>query len=46
VGGPGRIALEAELAQLDAFVTAQRQAWQERQAVLHAKYEACRQLGV
>ena len=46
VGGPGRTALEAELAQLDTFVTAQRQAWQERRAALRAKYEACRQLGV
>jgi hypothetical protein len=46
VGGPGRTALEAELAQLDTFATAQRQAWQGRCATLRAKYEACRQLGV
>jgi argininosuccinate lyase len=45
-GGPGRTALEAELARLDAFVSVQRQTWQERRAALRAKYEACRQLDV
>ena len=41
VGGPGRDALQAELAQLSAVVEAQRQIWQRREAVLHARYEAC-----
>jgi argininosuccinate lyase len=44
VGGPGRQALEAELAQLDAFVATQRQAWQARSNALLAKYEQCHQL--
>jgi hypothetical protein len=43
-GGPGRQALDMELAQLDAFVAAQQQAWQTRKALLQAKYAACRQL--
>jgi argininosuccinate lyase len=41
VGGPGRDALQAELAQLSAMVEAQRQIWQRREAVLQARYEAC-----
>ncbi len=41
VGGPGRDALQAELAQLEAVVEAQRQTWRSREAVLQAKYEAC-----
>ncbi|GIX45980.1 MAG: argininosuccinate lyase 1 [Candidatus Tectimicrobiota bacterium] len=43
-GGPGRQALEAELAALDAFVAAQQRLWQERDAALQAKEAACRQL--
>jgi argininosuccinate lyase len=46
VGGPGRATLEVELAQLDAFVTAQRQAWQGRRETLQAKYDQCRTLAV
>jgi argininosuccinate lyase len=44
VGGPGRQFLEAELAQLDAFVETQRQAWQARSDTLQAQYEQCRRL--
>jgi argininosuccinate lyase len=42
VGGPSREALRVELAQLKAVIEAQRQTWQSREAVLQAKYEACR----
>src|SRR5207247_453426 len=42
-GGPGRQALEAELAQLVTFVATQSQAWQERNDTLHAQYAQCRQ---
>jgi len=45
VGGPGRQALEAELAQLAAFVATQLQAWQERCDLLQAKYDQCREEG-
>jgi argininosuccinate lyase len=45
VGGPGRYALAAELAQLEAFITTERQVWQARSDFLQAKYEACCQLG-
>jgi argininosuccinate lyase len=41
VGGPSREALQAELAQLNAVIEAQRQTWQRREAALQAKYEAC-----
>lgn len=41
-GGPGCQALEAELAQLDAVVAQQRQAWQQRTAALQAAWERCR----
>jgi argininosuccinate lyase len=44
IGGPGRQALETELAQLDAFVATQRQTWQARHNALQAKYDRCRQL--
>ncbi len=42
VGGPGRQALQAELDQLDDFVTAQRQLWQSRHDTLQTKYDQCR----
>jgi hypothetical protein len=42
-GGPGRQALETELAHLVTFVTTQSQAWQERSDILQAKYEQCGQ---
>ena len=42
-GGPGRQALETELAQLTTFVAAQSRAWQERSDILQAKYEQCAQ---
>jgi argininosuccinate lyase len=41
VGGPGREALQAELAQLHAVIETQRQTWQCREAALQAKYESC-----
>jgi argininosuccinate lyase len=44
VGGPSPQALEAELAQLDAFINGQQQVWQVRRENLQAKYDACRQL--
>jgi hypothetical protein len=44
VGGPSPQALEAELAQLDAFIHGQDQLWQVRREDLQAKYDACRQL--
>src|SRR5262249_45851460 len=43
VGGPGRQALEAELAQLADFVAKQMQAWQERCDRLQATYDRCRE---
>ena len=42
-GGPGRQALETELAQLATFVAAQSRAWQERSDILQAKYAQCAQ---
>ncbi|MCZ6872066.1 MAG: argininosuccinate lyase [bacterium] len=42
VGGPGRQALETELAQLDDVVATQRQVWQARRDTLQAKYDQCR----
>jgi argininosuccinate lyase len=42
-GGPGRQALETELAQLVTFVTTQSRAWQERSDLLQAKCEQCGQ---
>ena len=42
-GGPGRQALEAELAHLTTFVATQSRAWQERSDILQAKYEQCGQ---
>jgi argininosuccinate lyase len=44
VGGPGRQALDTELAQLDAFVAQQRQTWQTRSAALQAAWERCQQV--
>ncbi len=44
VGGPGREALQAELAQLSAVVETQRHIWRQREAALHTKYEACGRL--
>jgi argininosuccinate lyase len=44
VGGPSPQALEAELAQLDAFINSQHPVWQARRENLQAKYDACRQL--
>ena len=41
-GGPGRQAVETELAQLENFVATQSQAWQERNSTLQEKYEQCR----
>jgi hypothetical protein len=41
VGGPGREALQAELAQLTATIEAQKQMWQGRETALQVKYEAC-----
>jgi len=41
VGGPGRAAMQAELAQLQSFVASQRQVWQARREMLQAKYAAC-----
>lgn len=45
IGGPGRQAVEAELARLDAFMVTQRQLWQARSTTLQAKYTACCQPG-
>ncbi len=44
MGGPGPQALEVELAQLDAFVTRQRQEWHTRRAALQEAWERCRQV--
>jgi argininosuccinate lyase len=41
-GGPGRQAVETELAPLENFVATQSQAWQERSSTLQEKYEQCR----
>ena len=40
-GGPGRQALEAELAHLNAFVETQAHAWHERSTALQAAWERC-----
>lgn len=44
-GGPGQQAMAVELRQLEAFVTAQRQEWQQRHQTLQARYAQCAQLG-
>ena len=43
MGGPGREAMEAELAQLDSFAASQRHVWQERLEKLQACEDRCRQ---
>ena len=46
MGGPGREAMEAELAQLDSFAASQRHVWQERLEKLQACDDRCRQFDV
>lgn len=41
VGSPGSEAVQNELTRLNTFIAGQRQTWKDREATLHAKYEAC-----
>ena len=46
LGGPGRDAMEAELAQLNDFVDSQLEVWEKRCEKLQACHDSCRQLTI